>query len=183
MTAENFPAQQMCCLLVNWSTDRFEYIFLNYYQCHKDWRRRRWTVRANTRQLMMKLMTKIKIDVDTAVHSVLKCFTPEKRRNATRNCTTAMRQKERCRSLLTTTMSILALSVVLTLPAKLMRWLLIMEKITSQDWTIHTVSYHIPIYSWEIYSPHGHLRWSCSCSTSSTRQVSAPLPALQPKVN
>ena len=36
MTAENFPAQQMCCLLVNWSTGRFEYIFLNYYQCHKD---------------------------------------------------------------------------------------------------------------------------------------------------
>ena len=67
-------------------------------------------------------MTKIKIDVDTAVHSVLKCFTPEKRRNATLNCTTAMRQKERCRSLLTTTMSILALSVVSTLPAKLMRW-------------------------------------------------------------
>ena len=121
MTAKNFPAQQMCSLLVNWSTGRFEYIFLNYYQCHKDWRRRRWTVRANTRQLMMKLMTKIKIDVDTAVHSVLKCFTPEKRRNATWNCTTAMRQKERCRSLLTTTMSILALSVVSTLPAKLMR--------------------------------------------------------------
>ena len=36
MTAENFPAQQMCCLLVNWSTGRFEYIFLNYYQFHKD---------------------------------------------------------------------------------------------------------------------------------------------------
>ena len=122
MTAKKFPAQQMCCLLVNWSTDRFEYIFLNYYQCHKDWRRRRWTVRANTRQLMMKLMTKIKIDVDTAVHSVLKCFTLEKRRNATWNCTTAMRQKERCRSLLPTTMSILALSVVSTLPARLMRW-------------------------------------------------------------
>ena len=62
MTAKIFPAQQMCCLLVNWSTGRFEYIFLNYYQCHKDWRRRRWTVRANTRQLMLKLMTKIKID-------------------------------------------------------------------------------------------------------------------------
>ena len=26
-------------------------------------------------------------------------------------------------------------------------------KITSQDWTLHTVSHHIPIYSWEIYSP------------------------------
>ena len=36
MTAENFPAQQMCCLLVNWSTGRFEYIFLKCYQFHKD---------------------------------------------------------------------------------------------------------------------------------------------------
>ena len=36
MTAKNFPAQQMCSLLVNWSTGRFEYTFLNYYQCHKD---------------------------------------------------------------------------------------------------------------------------------------------------
>ena len=133
MTAENFPAQQMCCLLVNWSTDRFEYIFLNYYQCHKDWRRRRWTVRANTRQLMMKLMTKIKIDVDTAVHSVLKCFTLEKLRNATLNCTTAMRQsKERWRSLLTTTISILALSVVSTLPVDAMMHINLIKQVLGQ---------------------------------------------------